>query len=71
LYKKKVWKIARAHIEADFNEACEKMHKTDLDALKWLLPVPKETWTRSHFTDSSTCDLIHNNISECFNSFCL
>ena len=23
----------------------------------------------SHFIDSSLCDLLHNNISECFNNF--
>jgi len=70
ILKKKVWNIAKAYVKSDYKIAYKELAKLSLDGLQWLKNIPKETWTRGHFRDSSIYDLLHN-VSECFNSFCL
>lgn len=46
----------------------EKMKNLDNDAWKWLVALDPKQWSRSHFSDVPTCDILLNNLCESFNS---
>ncbi|KAL3643521.1 hypothetical protein CASFOL_014336 [Castilleja foliolosa] len=43
----------------------------DAKAFDWLVNKPPNHWSRSHFTGYPKCDILLNNMCECFNSFIL
>ncbi|KAL8525812.1 hypothetical protein ACS0TY_015163 [Phlomoides rotata] len=44
------------------------MKKLDESAWKWLDQKPASEWSKSHFSDHPTCDMLLNNMCESFNS---
>ncbi|KAH0755075.1 hypothetical protein KY290_025345 [Solanum tuberosum] len=49
----------------------EKMHELDVEAAAWLNEKPPTEWSKSHFSTGAKCDVLLNNMCECFNSMIL
>jgi hypothetical protein len=69
--KDKLWAAATAYTEADFRLQMEQLKAINEDAYNWLDKVDPSGWSRAWFNSYSKCDLLVNNISECFNSYIL
>ncbi|XP_042396774.1 uncharacterized protein LOC121986915 [Zingiber officinale] len=62
---------AKATTVADFRQRMDKMKRMDEKAYDWLSKKPVEHWSKSHFTIAAKCDVLLNNMCECFNSLIL
>ncbi|KAK8672233.1 hypothetical protein V6N13_110606 [Hibiscus sabdariffa] len=47
------------------------MKGISIDAYNWLKAKDPSTWSKSHFSTRSKCDILLNNYSECFNKMIL
>lgn len=70
--KDKLQAAARASYLNKFVTEMEALKDLDEDAYKWVQQhtSPKH-WSRSHFRTSPKCDILVNNICECFNKVIL
>ncbi len=66
-----VWQAARSSYEGEFKKNMEVIKGLDANAWAWLNGIPPEHWTRSSFREFSKCDILLNNLCECFNRFIL
>lgn len=68
-----LWNAARATYVQRFNYWLEALEKESLEARKWLNneDMPYASWTKALFTTSSKCDMLLNNLCECFNRYIL
>ncbi|XP_019197083.1 PREDICTED: uncharacterized protein LOC109190938 [Ipomoea nil] len=66
-----LWKAARATTVNYFTVALQELRNLDEDAFAWLADKHPSEWSRSHFTGTSSCDILVNNISESFNAMIL
>ncbi|XP_019152456.1 PREDICTED: uncharacterized protein LOC109149253 [Ipomoea nil] len=66
--KNALWSAARATTVNSFKESMRKIKDLDIDAFAWLGDKHPSEWSRSHFTGSALCDMLVNNVSECFNA---
>ncbi|KAL4289626.1 hypothetical protein GQ457_14G018530 [Hibiscus cannabinus] len=69
--KDAIWAAARASNMADFNHCMDELKAKNSDAHKWLSEKPTKAWSRSHFSTLSKCDMLLNNLCECFNKYIL
>ncbi|XP_019196362.1 PREDICTED: uncharacterized protein LOC109190352 [Ipomoea nil] len=69
--KDALWTAARATTVNSFTRAMRNIHQLDVDAFQWLSDKHPSEWSRSHFTTSAQCDVLVNNICECFNAMIL
>ncbi|XP_035830202.1 uncharacterized protein LOC110875400 [Helianthus annuus] len=67
VFKNLLWKAASVTTLAYFNNAMQDIRDKDPTLHDWLLQMPPQTWSRSHFTSSAQCDILLNNICEEFN----
>ena len=65
------WAAASAGNEVDWKLAMNSLEKASKDAAEWLQKVPSVLWSRSHFRQSSKCDILVNNLCESFNNYIL
>lgn len=63
-----LWNDAKCYKINHFNKHMELMANESVDATNFLIDERPETWSRSHFLDTSKCDHINNNFSESFNN---
>ncbi|XP_039132322.1 uncharacterized protein LOC120269103 [Dioscorea cayenensis subsp. rotundata] len=68
-----LWNAARAMYVQRFNYWLGVIEKENPNARKWLdhQDKPYASWTRALFSTSSKCDILLNNICECFNRYIL
>nr|XP_027088467.1 uncharacterized protein LOC113709811 [Coffea arabica] len=66
--RRALWAAANATTPAEFIRKMEDMAAIDLDVAKWFDDKPPSQWSRAHFSTYSKCDVLLNNICECFNS---
>ncbi|XP_071901078.1 uncharacterized protein [Coffea arabica] len=66
--RRALWAAAKATTPAEFGRKMEDMAAIDLDAAKWFDDKPPCQWSRAYFSTHSKCDVLLNNICECFNS---
>jgi hypothetical protein len=69
--KDKLWAAAAAYTEADFHKEMEELKGISKDAYDYLAKIDPTLWSRAWFSTFPKCDLLVNNISECFNSYIL
>ncbi|XP_012830624.1 PREDICTED: uncharacterized protein LOC105951718 [Erythranthe guttata] len=69
--KSALWAAARATRVEEFQRRMQELKEIDENAYIWLAKKPPQNWSRSHFTTYPKCDILLNNMCECFNSFIL
>jgi hypothetical protein len=69
--KDKLWSTAAAYTEADILREMDELKGISPDAYDYLLKIDPSTWSRAWFSTFPKCDLIVNNLSECFNAWIL
>jgi hypothetical protein len=67
--KDKLWSAATAFIEAEWSREIEELKGISLDAYDYLSKINPSMWPRAWFSTFPKCDLIVNNLSECFNAW--
>lgn len=65
------WKASKSNNPADFRRAMSEIRKESQPAHAALLKHPPRIWSRAYFRTESKCDVVTNNMSECFNSWIL
>lgn len=63
-----VWAAVRATTIPTFDVEMDKMLSESHEAYKWLKNRPASNWNRSHFSCNAKCDILLNNLCECFNA---
>ena len=66
-----VWNAARATYSVKLKYWLGKIGEKYPDALEWLKDRPCEQWSRACFKSTAKCDILLNNLSECFNKYIL
>jgi hypothetical protein len=69
--KELLWAAASAYTDIEFRYHMEEIKKLNPAAFRYLEKIDPSGWSRSWFNDYLKCDLLVNNISECFNSYIL
>lgn len=67
--KDMLWDCARLSYVQKFTKCMGEMDNKSHEAYEYLNEISPQHWTRSHFRTHYNCDLILNNICECFNSY--
>ncbi|KAL3532679.1 hypothetical protein ACH5RR_006200 [Cinchona calisaya] len=60
---------ARAYVPDKFEEYMRQMQAISPEAYAWLSEIPRHLWARHTFSPRAKCDLLSNNICECFNQW--
>ncbi|XP_019159583.1 PREDICTED: uncharacterized protein LOC109156168 [Ipomoea nil] len=68
--KDTMWTAARATTINQYTTAMRNLERMDIAAFEWLTDKHPE-WSRSHFNEHALCDMLVNNVSECFNAMIL
>ncbi|KAK8554422.1 hypothetical protein V6N13_093417 [Hibiscus sabdariffa] len=71
ILKDVVWKAARATYVTQYNKVMAEMQALSEASYKWFEDLPLTMWSKSHFSTRSKCDMLLNNLSECFNKVIL
>ncbi|XP_059450972.1 uncharacterized protein LOC132181751 [Corylus avellana] len=69
--KEMLWGAASAYTEGEFTAYMEGLRGMNKDAYEYLNRVDPSCWSRAWFSEYYKCDLLVNNICECFNSYIL
>jgi hypothetical protein len=69
--KEQLWAAASSYTEYEFNDHMAVLKKMNEGAYEFLNEVDPSTWCRAWFSDYLKCNLLVNNICECFNSYIL
>jgi hypothetical protein len=67
--KDKLWKAAAAYIVHGFQREMEAMKKLNPAAHAYVEKIDPHMWARGFFDITHKCNLIMNNLCECFNSY--
>jgi len=67
--KDKLWSMAAAYTQDEWSREMEELKGISLDAYAYLSNIDPSSWLRAWFSTLSKCDLIVNNLSECFNAW--
>jgi hypothetical protein len=67
--KDKLWKAAAAYSFYGYQREMEALKKLSPAAHAYLEKIDPCTWARAFFNTTPKCDLIMNNLCECFNSY--
>jgi hypothetical protein len=67
--KEKLWSAAAAYIEAEWSIQMDELKGISPDAYDYLSKIEPSTWARAWFSTFPKCDLVVNNLSECFNAW--
>jgi len=67
--KDKLWKAVAAYTVNGFNREMEELKKLSPAAHDYVEKIDSHIWTRAFFDTTPECDLIMNNLCECFNSY--
>lgn len=69
--KDQLWICAKASYIPAFNKGMEELNRMSPQACEYLRKIDPHHWTRSHFKSQFKCDMLLNNMCECFNSIIL
>lgn len=69
--KDQMWRCARASYIPAFNRELDTLNMISSDACEYLKKIDPHHWSRSHFKSQFKCDMLLNNLCECFNSIIL
>ncbi|KAL3532386.1 hypothetical protein ACH5RR_005907 [Cinchona calisaya] len=62
-----MWAAARAYVPDKFEEYMRQMQAISPKTYAWLSEILRHLWARHTFSPRAICDLLSNNICECFN----
>ncbi|XP_031120429.1 uncharacterized protein LOC116023567 [Ipomoea triloba] len=66
-----LWEAARATTVNSFTAAMKNLKEIDSRAYDWLMDKHPSEWSKSHFNTNAHCDMLVNNICECYNAVIL
>ncbi|PWA40766.1 transposase, mutator type [Artemisia annua] len=66
VYKDMLWKAARATTVVEFNKEMDHLKYYNSATYDWLMKIPAEQWSRSHFSGKAQYGLLLHNICEVF-----
>jgi hypothetical protein len=69
--KEKLWSAAATYTEAEWSIEMEELKGISPDAYDYMSKIDPSTWSKAWFSTFPKCDLIVNNLSECFNAWIL
>lgn len=69
--KDQVWACARASHRSAFEREMEILKGMSVGAYDYMKKIEPKHWSKSHFQSQFKCDILLNNLSECFNSLIL
>jgi hypothetical protein len=69
--KDKLWAATSTYTKVEFNAQMEEVKRINTEAFEYLDKIDPSGWSRAWFNDYPKCDLLVNNICECFNSYIL
>jgi hypothetical protein len=69
LLRDKLWKPVAAYTMHEFEREMAQLKNMSEPAHAYLEKVDPHGWARAFFNTATKCDLLMNNISECFNSY--
>jgi len=69
--KKCFWRCARSTFEAELKDNISYMKRLGNNIVDHLLYYNPERWSKLYFNFTSKCDVVDNNMAECFNSWIL
>ncbi|KAL0370942.1 UNVERIFIED_CONTAM: hypothetical protein Sangu_0412300 [Sesamum angustifolium] len=69
-FKTALWNAARACTVGEWKMRMQEMKKISESAHDWFNDKPAVQWSRSHFSETSQCDMLLNNVCETFN-YCI
>jgi hypothetical protein len=69
--KDKLWAAAAAYTEAEFYKQMNELNLISNDAYNYLMKIDRSLWSRAWFNTFPKCDLLVNNLCECFNAYIL
>jgi hypothetical protein len=67
----KLWAATCAYTEAEFNAHMQELKRMSPATFEYLDKIDPSGWSRAWFHDYPKCDLLVNNICECFNAYIL
>uniref|UniRef100_A0A803Q831 SWIM-type domain-containing protein n=1 Tax=Cannabis sativa TaxID=3483 RepID=A0A803Q831_CANSA len=68
LLKQKLWACARATTLEEFKRKMAELKEANEKAYDWLMKKNPSEWSKSHFKFNVKCDMLLNNLCECFNA---
>ncbi|XP_052190007.1 uncharacterized protein LOC127799830 [Diospyros lotus] len=71
MLKDYLWKAAKSTHVADYRFWMGEIRKQNPRAFDWLMDRPPNEWSKSHFSTKTKCDILLNNLCECFNKIIL
>ncbi|XP_073119875.1 uncharacterized protein [Henckelia pumila] len=69
--KNALWAAAKSTRVDEFCRRMQELKEIDRNAYEWLAKKPKNHWSKAYFSNVPKCDILLNNMCECFNSFIL
>ena len=70
--KARFWACARSSYMRKFESEMDALKGYDYNAHKWLVDnINPRQWSRSHFRETTKCDILLNNLCESFNAVIL
>ncbi|KAJ4788275.1 DEK carboxy-terminal domain protein [Rhynchospora pubera] len=69
--KDQLWSAAMATYVAGHEKCMMELEGLSKAAFEWFKRKPPSEWTKSHFPTNSKCDMLLNNLCECFNKYIL
>ena len=67
--KEKLWVAVTAYTKHECIAHMEELKKHNEAAYNYLVKIDPSGWSRAYFNEYLSCDLLVNNICECFNSY--
>jgi hypothetical protein len=69
--KDKLWVAVAAYTKAEFHKEMDELKLISQDTYNYLSKIDSSLWSRAWFNIFSKCDLLVNNLCECFNAYIL
>ncbi|XP_039145858.1 uncharacterized protein LOC120283285 [Dioscorea cayenensis subsp. rotundata] len=66
--KDQLWACARASYYSAFEREMEILKVMSIEAYEYMKKIEPKHWSKSHFQSQFKCDILLNNLCECFNS---
>ncbi|KAL0419564.1 UNVERIFIED_CONTAM: hypothetical protein Sradi_1369900 [Sesamum radiatum] len=67
-FKNALWNAAKSCTVGEWKMRMQEMKNLSQQAYDWFNDKPAVQWSRSHFSEASSCDMLLNNVCETFNA---
>jgi hypothetical protein len=69
MFKKKLWRAVAAYTVHEFQREMDELKRMSEPVHDYLVKADPSEWARAFFDTATKCDLLMNNICECFNLY--